>query len=399
MPFDSHWTHFRVNSFPPHFVLQLRVNTRSNMSILFETCQYGLNHSFFCFCSIVSSRCVPISTTTVCQVSRFRRLTQISSSAVLGITRSNSGMCRLANANQLSMGTWIGIFFSENSICAHCCIWLVYSLLASTVCQALRFRQKTPTSSSVVLGIRRSNSGKCLLENAFVRWLGTRTCKFLVPVLSICMLIWVMTTHMFPHSRVTSVAWNCSGTHLASGSYDKTVQIWSIGSISTFECESTVNQNSDMWVSLKPFLVPFLTFRTFFWKPSFFIVDLWLDFWHLQPVKCGIFVKDFANRPQPRHHPEGTQRQGWLYLRLWWPRRARGISESRVSGNGTLEDVRNAYIHTHTHICLLHACVCIFVHTYTYTYMCTYMHTCIHTNMNTYIHEYIHTWIHTYMYT
>ena len=37
-----------------------------------------------------------------------------------------------------------------------------------------------------------------------------------------------------------SVAWNNDGTKLASGSYDKTVRIWSVGSAGTFECESAL---------------------------------------------------------------------------------------------------------------------------------------------------------------
>jgi len=38
---------------------------------------------------------------------------------------------------------------------------------------------------------------------------------------------------------VTSVAWSKDGK-LASGSYDETVKIWSVGSSGTFECESTL---------------------------------------------------------------------------------------------------------------------------------------------------------------
>jgi len=44
------------------------------------------------------------------------------------------------------------------------------------------------------------------------------------------------------HSRsVTSVAWNNDGTKLASGTKDKTVRIWSVGSAGTFECHSTLS--------------------------------------------------------------------------------------------------------------------------------------------------------------
>ena len=41
-------------------------------------------------------------------------------------------------------------------------------------------------------------------------------------------------------SRVTSVAWNNDGTKLASGSFDETVRIWSVGSAGTFDCVSTL---------------------------------------------------------------------------------------------------------------------------------------------------------------
>jgi len=47
------------------------------------------------------------------------------------------------------------------------------------------------------------------------------------------------------HSRsVTSVAWNNDGTKLASGSYDNTVRIWSVGSAGTFECQSPLSGHS-----------------------------------------------------------------------------------------------------------------------------------------------------------
>ncbi len=37
---------------------------------------------------------------------------------------------------------------------------------------------------------------------------------------------------------VMSVEWN-DGTKLATGSYDKTLKIWAVGSAGTFECQST----------------------------------------------------------------------------------------------------------------------------------------------------------------
>ncbi len=43
---------------------------------------------------------------------------------------------------------------------------------------------------------------------------------------------------------VTSVAWNNDGSKLASGSWDKTVKVWSVGSAGTFECESTLTVDS-----------------------------------------------------------------------------------------------------------------------------------------------------------
>jgi WD40 repeat protein len=47
-------------------------------------------------------------------------------------------------------------------------------------------------------------------------------------------------------SYVTSVAWNNDGTKLASGSYDKTVRIWAVGSAGTFECESKLTVDSQV---------------------------------------------------------------------------------------------------------------------------------------------------------
>jgi len=47
------------------------------------------------------------------------------------------------------------------------------------------------------------------------------------------------------HSRYfSSVAWNNDGTKLATGSNDKTVKVWSVGSAGTFECRSTLTVDS-----------------------------------------------------------------------------------------------------------------------------------------------------------
>ena len=43
---------------------------------------------------------------------------------------------------------------------------------------------------------------------------------------------------------VTSVAWNNDGSKLATGSWDETVKVWSVGSAGTFECESTLSGHS-----------------------------------------------------------------------------------------------------------------------------------------------------------
>jgi WD40 repeat protein len=43
---------------------------------------------------------------------------------------------------------------------------------------------------------------------------------------------------------VMSVAWNNDGTKLASGSFDRTARIWSVGSAGTFECQSTLTGHS-----------------------------------------------------------------------------------------------------------------------------------------------------------
>ncbi len=56
----------------------------------------------------------------------------------------------------------------------------------------------------------------------------------------------VMKSNLTEHSlHVSSVVWNNDGTKLASGSYDKTVRIWSVGSAGTFECQSPLRGHSD----------------------------------------------------------------------------------------------------------------------------------------------------------
>ena len=40
--------------------------------------------------------------------------------------------------------------------------------------------------------------------------------------------------------RVYSVCFSADGKFIASGSRDKTVKIWSVGSSGTFECQSTL---------------------------------------------------------------------------------------------------------------------------------------------------------------
>ena len=44
----------------------------------------------------------------------------------------------------------------------------------------------------------------------------------------------------YPKHSVSSVCFNADGNKLVSGSYDKTLKVWSIGSSGTFECESTL---------------------------------------------------------------------------------------------------------------------------------------------------------------
>ena len=54
---------------------------------------------------------------------------------------------------------------------------------------------------------------------------------------------------VFAHYPATSrsvycVGFDPSGKKLVSGSYDKTVKVWSVGSSGTFECESTLGGHS-----------------------------------------------------------------------------------------------------------------------------------------------------------
>ena len=48
-----------------------------------------------------------------------------------------------------------------------------------------------------------------------------------------------------PKHSVASVCFNADGNKLVSGSYDKTLKVWSVGSSGTFECESTLTGHSN----------------------------------------------------------------------------------------------------------------------------------------------------------
>ena len=47
-----------------------------------------------------------------------------------------------------------------------------------------------------------------------------------------------------PKHSVASVCFNADGNKLVSGSHDKTLKVWSVGSSGTFECESTLGGHS-----------------------------------------------------------------------------------------------------------------------------------------------------------
>ena len=53
--------------------------------------------------------------------------------------------------------------------------------------------------------------------------------------------------------RVMSVCFSADGKFIASGSRDKTVKIWSVGSSGTFECQSTLTGHTD-WVTQVEFI-------------------------------------------------------------------------------------------------------------------------------------------------
>ena len=63
---------------------------------------------------------------------------------------------------------------------------------------------------------------------------------------------------VFAHYPATSrvvycVGFDPSGKKLVSGSYDETVKVWSVGSSGTFECESTLNVDGEVYcVSYSP---------------------------------------------------------------------------------------------------------------------------------------------------
>ena len=113
-------------------------------------------------------------------------------------------------------------------------------------------------------------------------------------------MIRVLTCH---NHRVTSVAWS-KDDKLASGSFDTTVKIWSVGSTGTFECQSTLTGHSDLYVFFSLFFSP----SVFFW----FSVDLCLDFLQFQSLVCGVepWWKANCQRQSRGHHQD-------LGLAIW----------------------------------------------------------------------------------
>ena len=74
-------------------------------------------------------------------------------------------------------------------------------------------------------------------------WPGTPTGEFITCVRAVHSSILHMLTYL--QHRVYSVCYSADGKFIASGSRDKTVKIWSVGSSGTFECESTLAGHSD----------------------------------------------------------------------------------------------------------------------------------------------------------
>ena len=57
----------------------------------------------------------------------------------------------------------------------------------------------------------------------------------------------------YPKHRVTSVCFSADGKFIVSGSRDKTVKIWSVGSSGNYECQSTLTGHTD-WVTQVEFI-------------------------------------------------------------------------------------------------------------------------------------------------
>ena len=56
-----------------------------------------------------------------------------------------------------------------------------------------------------------------------------------------------------PKRRVSSVCFSADGNLLVSGSYDKTLKIWSVGSSGNYECQSTLRGDKEVHcVSFSP---------------------------------------------------------------------------------------------------------------------------------------------------